>query len=240
MTPTQIEEITQLRSRNVSPKQIARKLGLRPAEVTAIIKQQFAAGNIQKALPALKAVLIDEASAQTLLGLSPNKGLLGKINRSDVKSNGLSQIFILRVDDRNHHWVSSYLIDCWCLGIKDTLGPRQVTLKQYERMVEETEERFGQNLREITLEQALSVVYGAEDYARGLGFEPHSDFRRSRAHLGPRPDPLIDIEFGKDGKPFYISGPYDNPEKIMATLQKSMGEGNFDYIAGIGPPDEFF
>ena len=40
MNPEQQQEILNLRSLNLTPKQIARKLGLRVAEVTAFIKAQ--------------------------------------------------------------------------------------------------------------------------------------------------------------------------------------------------------
>jgi hypothetical protein len=40
MTPELQEEIIALRSSNVTPKQIARKLGLKVSEVSAIIKEQ--------------------------------------------------------------------------------------------------------------------------------------------------------------------------------------------------------
>ncbi|MEL7314564.1 MAG: hypothetical protein AAFN08_06385, partial [Cyanobacteria bacterium J06559_3] len=54
--------------------------------------------------------------------------------------------------------------------------------------------------------------------ARNLGFKPGSDLNtKAQAHLGLRPETPILIEFGRDGQPFYISGPYDNPEKIIKT-----------------------
>lgn len=230
MTPAQIEEITQLRSRKVSPKQIARKLGLRSAEVSAIIKQQFEVGNIQKQLPELKSVLMNDGAIQHLFN-------------SNDDDRGLTQVIVLRIDEKKQYWVSSYLVDCWCLGVKNALGPRRMTRKQYDEFLYETEDKFGQKLREITLKQAQSVVFGALDYAKGLGFEPHKDFRRSRSHLGPRPDTLIDLEFGKDGKPFFICGPYDDSVKVIETLRESVGEENFHYIAkiaSIGSPDDFF
>lgn len=40
MTPEQEQEIVALRDRKLTPKQIARKLGLRVSEVSAFIKQQ--------------------------------------------------------------------------------------------------------------------------------------------------------------------------------------------------------
>ena len=241
MTSAQIEEIIQLRSRKVSPKQIARKLGLRPAEVTAIIKQQSEAGHIQKPLAELKAVWINSNAARHLLQLSA-KGSKGQTEVGpDSDGGGLAQVILVRVDEKNHHWVSSYLIDTWCLGIKNTFGPRQLTRNQLDVVLRETEERFGHSLQEITLEQAQSVVFGAVDYAKSLGFDPHRDFKRSRPQLGSRPDTLLEMEFGKDGQPFFMSGPYDDADKIMATLRETVGEGNFNYVVGLGPPpDDFF
>ena len=228
MTPAQIEEITQLRSRKVSPKQIARKLGLRSAEVTAIIKQQFEAGNIQKQLPELKSVLINEGAIQRLF------------NHNEGDDRGLTQVIVLRIDDKKQYWVSSYLVDSWCLGVKNALGPRRMTRKQYDEFLFETTDKFGQKLQEISLEQAQAVVFGALDYAKRLGFEPHRDFKRASSHLGPRPNTLIDLEFGKDGQPFFICGPYDDSFKVIKTLKENLGEGNFKYIAQIGSPDDFF
>lgn len=243
MTPAQIEEIIQLRSRNVSPKQIARKLGLRPANVTKVIRQQSESGKIQKELPKLHAVLINEVAAQDLLNLADSGE--SSADPSDFHGGGLAQVILLRIDEKGHHWVSSYLVDYWCLGVKNTFGPRQMTRKQFDEFLWDIEERFGQSLQEISIEQAQAVVFGAIDYARGLGLEPHSDFRRSRSHLGPQPDPSsetdIKIQFGKDGMPHFIAGPYDDATNIMATLRETVGDGNFHYLVGLGPPpDEVF
>ena len=49
------------------------------------------------------------------------------------------------------------------------------------------------------------------------------------------------VTFGKDGKPFYVSGPHDNVDAIMNQLLRTAGPDNFEYLADIGsPPDEFF
>lgn len=225
MTPDQIESIKDLRSRNVGPKQIARKLGLRPAEVKAMIKQQAEQGEIQRELPAFRASLVNSHAAQLLLQKK-------KLNLESDGVGGMAQIMLLRVDEREHHWVSSYMVDYWCLGVKNTFGPRQVSRRQYDEMLWTTEERFGQAFQEITLAETQAIVYGAVDYAAGLGIEPHADFRRSRSHLGPRPDNLMKIEFGRNGQPYFIAGPYDRPEKILPRLQASVGEGNFRYLQG--------
>ena len=68
------------------------------------------------------------------------------------------------------------------------------------------------------------------EYAQKLGLKPHRDFSKAEGHLGQPSENLLPIEFGRKGKPFYISGPYDNPHKIIAKLRETVGEGNFDYL----------
>ncbi len=79
-------------------------------------------------------------------------------------------------------------------------------------------------------------MYGAVDYARGLGFEPHPDFEAAAELLGPWSPPSA-ITFGKDGKPFYIQGPRDNGQKIIKTLERTVGPGNYDYLAVTDPTE---
>jgi hypothetical protein len=52
-----------------------------------------------------------------------------------------------------------------------------------------------------------------------------------------RPETLLPIEFGNDGQPFFMSGPNDNVDKVIKTLEASVGTGNFHYLAAIGDPD---
>ena len=47
----------------------------------------------------------------------------------------------------------------------------------------------------------------------------------------------MSFQFGKDGKPFYVSGPYDSPVKsrrIVDTLEKRCGPGGYDYLVLVG------
>ena len=38
----------------------------------------------------------------------------------------------------------------------------------------------------------------------------------------------------RDGVPFYMSGPYDNPRAVVRTLDRTCGEGNYHYVVGTG------
>jgi hypothetical protein len=230
MTPEQEQEITRLRSRSLSPKQIARQLSLRPAEVTAFIQVQAQGTQLTRELPPLHHCLIDEEAAWHLLDRKSKKG---KDN-----SRGLSQIFVTR-RERNNYLVCSYLVDYWCLGVKSTFGPRKMDARKYETIVQQSYDTLDGDYREISLVQAQSIIFGAFDYADRLGLKPDPDFERSKIQLGQRPEQLIEIEFGQNGKPCYVNGPYDNSDKIIDTLRRSVGDGNFDYLMMMGPDMDF-
>lgn len=97
-------------------------------------------------------------------------------------------------------------------------------------------QNFAQPFVPLSVEQAQSIIYGAVDYAQALGLSPSSHFNtKAQVHFGGRLDGLLPLQFGRDGKPYYIAGPYDDAEKIVATLEKAVGRGNFHFIMPIVP-----
>ena len=94
---------------------------------------------------------------------------------------------------------------------------------------------------------ARKLIEASVDYAGGLGFAPAVDYEEASVVFGDiDPGDCADtFTFGRDGKPFYVSGPYDSEEKrgrILAMLEARCGEGNYNYsvIVGDNPsPDSF-
>lgn len=84
------------------------------------------------------------------------------------------------------------------------------------------------------LELARHVVFGAVDYARGMGLEPHPDFARGAALLGEWDEGSSDVSFGADGTPMYINGPRDDTFGNLAKLRESVGAGNFESFIQAG------
>ena len=81
---------------------------------------------------------------------------------------------------------------------------------------------------------AHQIIYGAIVFAREFGFLPHRDFELSQ-YILDAPGSFEDaseIEFGRDGKPFFIAGPDDNVPRILRQLESTAGHGQFDYIYG--------
>jgi hypothetical protein len=69
-------------------------------------------------------------------------------------------------------------VDVYCLGVKDVVGPRAMD----ERRATDFRRSFFAAYRarplEAPLEPAQHLVFGAVEYARGLGFEPAPGLRR--------------------------------------------------------------
>jgi hypothetical protein len=234
MEANQIQEISRLRSLNLSPKEIARSLKLRPAEVKEILQQQAAVLELERAANGIVEPLYNcMVNESGVMLLDPRR------STDSIESQGFAQVFVARTHKQQLS-VCSYLVDYWCLGVKNALGPKKMGKVDYEAALQSTSQRFNEDFKEITIEQAQSIVFGGVDYAAKLGFEPHRDFAAAQPHLGLRPDVLIPIEFGKNGKPFYMDGPYDNPKEIVAKLNKSVGMGNYDYVMTIDMGNELF
>jgi hypothetical protein len=129
------------------------------------------------------------------------------------------------------------LLDRQCLGVKNVIvGIRDRFA--YDRDIErDTRKRF--DAKDMAPAAARKLVEGAVAYARGLGLPPHPEYATAECIFGD-----IDasqcadtFEYGKDGQPYFISGPYDSPPKcrrVMAALRQSVGDGNFHYLIG-GP-----
>jgi hypothetical protein len=224
MTPDQIAEIARLRDRQVTPKQIARKLGLRPAEVSAVIQQRAAQQNLSDKgeLAPIDICWANREMVNVLLSDKPNKKALDQ-------AMGMGAVMIAR-NDRGRFITSVFLVDYFCLGIKDAIFKTFKDSFKYSLFQETAFRQFDEGSQEISLAQAQAIVFGAVDYAQGLGFEPHRDFARAKGNLGDRLPSLQSITFGKDGQPFYISGPYDNVDKITRTLNNSVGQGNYHFL----------
>ncbi|MBD2303088.1 DNA-binding response regulator [Nostoc sp. FACHB-87] len=238
------QEINDLRALNLTPKQIARKLGIKVSEVNAAIQNQAQQTTLDRLASGELNPVYQCLASENLLQLLPHnssenviKNLLTKIipaKKNDDIERGLGLVVIAREARYNQITVCSYLLDVWCLGIKDTIPPRTLDRQEFKNFVELLFEPFPQTPKEIPLEVAAGIIFSTCEYAENLGFKPHKDFEKSRSHVGNW-DGKIRIECGRNGKPCFVSGPYDNSKKILETLKNSKGEGNFDFIVGSAP-----
>jgi hypothetical protein len=210
-----VQRARELRERGVSPRDIARSLGVRPAEVTELVRKIAA----ERAAVGPPADLFDcWVSAGWSSGLTISSHPEWCDPGADSDASGLVTALVTRRKrHRSGAIVCVYLADVYCLGVKNVIGPDKINERALQRYASCVFSGYSTAPIPAPIELVRDLVLGAVEYARGLGFEPHPDFKRARAHLGPWAGTSA-ITFGCDGKPFYIEGPYDDSSRIIRML----------------------
>ena len=144
----------------------------------------------------------------------------------DWKIIGLANIIVCRQHKSGNYTVGIYLVDMFCLGVKDTTYRFNASLDEYEKIKE------GLPLKAISYNEAHNMIYGAVAYAEDLGIDPHPDFELTQYIIEEDTEdiPLIKYEFGKNGKPFLVVSSRKEESKYVSILNKNLGEGNFDFL----------
>lgn len=150
---------------------------------------------------------------------------------------GIGQVIVSRTTGSGQVAAGVFLVDIYCLGVKNAfpmLQPREV--------YENTMAHMDQNSPLVQIEPAYAkkLIEDAIAYARDLGFEPHEDYRVARKVLHDIDATVCQEQytFGKDGKPFFMSGPNDSPlrsRQIIETLERRCGADGYHYMVGLHP-----
>jgi len=227
-----LERIRELRGRGLTPKQIARAVGLPPAQVTALVRGIAAAEVVD---PTQQPVAECWVSPGWSVGLTLTGDHGWPVEpAAEETASGLIGVLVAREAGRERVSVCAWLVDVYCLGVKNDLGPQVVHRSELPRIVHDFFAVFGERPLAAPLELAQQLVLGAVEYARGLGFEPatEADFGATRGHLGSWEGAGV-IGFGRDGKPFFVAGPNDDAARVVRQLERAVGAGNFDYVLGM-------
>lgn len=153
--------------------------------------------NKQKALAALTSL---DLPSEYFFGY----GQEGLVSAAIVRKKGTSWI------------VGSYLIDYYCLGIKyaEVFDDADIIfVKNYLANLKDVHAA----LTPLKYEHMREFIFSARDFAKSCGFDPHPDWEYAQFMLEPyQPYQKTDFEFGLEGKPFYINGPYETAKTVKA------------------------
>jgi len=111
-----------------------------------------------------------------------------------------------------------FLLDVYCPGVKDAFY-NDMTLGEYN-IHKQTLAVVG-DFEPIQPSCARKLIGGGVDYAKQYGLKPHRDCMVAKQVFGdidPAACPRV-FEYGKDGKPFYVSGPHDSPMKVRTIMR---------------------
>jgi hypothetical protein len=225
-----IHNVRELRDRGLSPKEIARSLGIRPAAVSDLVR---------KLAVERDAADPDSDHLDCLLNAGWSTGLKvhGHPEWQDPEAHdGTDGLVTALVARRRRHrrgaTVCVYLLDVYCLGVKNAMGPDNVNDQALRRLTGHVFGGYHAPPIPAPIELVRDLVLGAAEYAQKLGFAPHPDFQQARAHLGLWTGPSA-ITFGRDGKPTYVSGPHDDPDQVLRTLRRAVGRKGFNYTIAL-------
>jgi hypothetical protein len=150
------------------------------------------------------------------------------------------QILVARRSPQGQIAAGTFLVDLGCLGVKSAFGSLFDTQREYRELRDGMKAR--QDLIKADVNLAAKIIREGIAYAKDLGFNPDPDYRDAMPVLGDADPDACDlpIPLGKDGKPFFFAGPYDNAERIIAKLTRKLGPDGFHFMMPLGGDEGFF
>lgn len=140
----------------------------------------------------------------------------------DLFELGVGIVIISRKSQHDDVVVGAFLLDVFCLGVKNAHSSIMFG-KDYLLYLDQA--KANEQLEQVSAPYARKLIEEAEKYAKELGFFPHKDYLSAKKIFGDiDPEACSEsFEFGKEGNPLYIAGPYDNrslSKKIMKQLME--------------------
>ena len=155
------------------------------------------------------------------------------------QQDGIGYVMVSRIISPGQIAAGVFLIDIYCLGAKNTFI-NVLSTSEYGKLCEDLTRGYNYTYDKPP-SYARKFVDDAVAYARNLGFNPGDDFNKTYTILEDIDSATCrdNFTFGKEGKPFFVSGPNDTPAKslkIMKTLEAHCGSDGYHYMLG-GPID---
>jgi len=150
------------------------------------------------------------------------------------------QILVARRSPTGQIAIGTFLVDLGCLGVKNAFATLFDSQREYRRELR-ADMMARQAMVKADLNLAAKIIREAIAYAGELGFKPHRDYRDAILMLGDADPEACDvpIPLGKDGKPFFVAGPYDNVSRITAKLERKLGPDGFHFLVPLSGDEEF-
>jgi hypothetical protein len=153
----------------------------------------------------------------------------------------ITQILVARRSPLGQIAIGTFLVDLGCLGVKSAFGRLFDTRREYEELRNDMMSR--QDMIKADVNLVAKIVREGIAYAQDLGFKPDPDYRDAMLVLGDADPDACDVSIplgGKDGKPFFFAGPYDNVDRIVAKLTRKLGPDGFHFIFRVGGDEDVF
>jgi hypothetical protein len=129
-----------------------------------------------------------------------------------------------------------FLVDLACLGVKSAQVKLFAGLAEYNAGLRAHALKI-QPMAPAEFNLVAKIIATGLEYAANLGFKPDPVFAQAQHLLGGA-DPAACATpvptGGPEGKPLFVSGPYDDTRRIVDQLTRTVGAGNFHYLVQVG------
>ena len=144
---------------------------------------------------------------------------------NDYMEEGYGNVIVTRVHTGGNISFAVYLIDFWCVGVKHCIYKLRIDDFDFDDFVSRDD------YHEISYNEAHNLVYGAIAFAEEAGVQPCKEFALAQYMLEEDTDdiPLIEYEFGKDGKYYFVANDGLEFSKYFPTLKKHLPEDQLIY-----------
>jgi len=144
---------------------------------------------------------------------------------------GMGTMVLARGATRHHVAFSSFLIDVFCVGIKDVMF-ESVESEVFEMYMDASD--AGSPMVSVDPGYARKLLRDLAAWSQSIGFAPHRGFAAVEQIFGDVSADASDavFRFGRDGRPVYIPGPNDTAPLIrrrIEQLQKYLGDDGFGF-----------
>ena len=146
------------------------------------------------------------------------------------RDTGVANVAVARIDDSGGASAGFFLVDHFCLGVKDAFLLDDLMESELREIIEE---RFPEGTMErMHPAWAKKFVEGAVTYAENLGFSPHRDYRKARRAFSGIDTSICTETFtyGDNGRPHFIQGNLEDEERverIIAALNARVGPDGY-------------
>jgi hypothetical protein len=123
---------------------------------------------------------------------------------------GMGTLVLARGATPHHMIVASFLLDVFCLGVKDVIV-RSAEAEEFAIYVAGM--GAAAPLSAVDPSYARKLLRDAAAWAQSIGFAPHRDFAVADQVFGDVDAAACNVEFrfGRNGEPVYVPGPSESP-----------------------------
>jgi hypothetical protein len=176
-----------------------------------------------------------QGTAPSSSAAQARRGASGPVYRcllqNAVFETGEGILLLVRGTPRDGFTLGSFLLDSYCLGVKDSFLHSGLLEREVETIIAGADETAP--LEAVEPGYAGKLLHETVAYARSIGIEPHPDYGVTEALFG---DVVADagnasFRFGCEGRLLYLPGPTETVAQIrrrVEALCKAVGEDGFD------------